>query len=255
MQQVEQGVLVFCVADAVPLTDADKFFVGDVRRAEGFHLVFDGEIIRAEEDAHLRHGADFLLNFLAQFCDVFARAGGRADEAANVGILFAQAAFFDVHFVLVAFVADQNDGRVLAVGVDERQPIFNVILFERFSRIEDQQVQTAPREKELVRGVHVFLPAEIPHLRADVAQRQGTLFDNQGGVFFVVEGVVNQPLNDGGLAHAAFAHHEDARFAQFTSAFFVDAFVVGEDFLGVVASIPSISHPSNGNGNFERIIP
>jgi hypothetical protein len=125
-----------------------------------------------------------------------------------------------------------------------------------------QQIDTTAGEEETMRGVQDLLPAEVPKAQDQIlffecvdldALGRVAGFDKLRPVFTLEQGA--QQL---GLACISLAHHQNARFAQFAPAFFVHAAVVGEDVLGVMASLPLIifiSKPFSGDGNLQRVVP
>ena len=57
--------------------------------------------------------------------------------------------------------------RVAAERLNNLEPVFDAVFFLRQTRVEYQQVETALGEKELMRCVHNFLPAEVPDIQLD----------------------------------------------------------------------------------------
>ena len=70
--------------------------------------------------------------------------------------------------MLVNFVADDQDRRLAAKGLNDLEPVFDAVLLLRQARIQHQQVETSLGEEELVRGMHDLLPAEIPDIQLDL---------------------------------------------------------------------------------------
>nr|WP_307872655.1 hypothetical protein [Actinoplanes ovalisporus] len=74
----------------------------------------------------------------------------------------------DVELEAFAFVADQDDRGAAREALDELQPILDAVLFLALPRVDDQEIDAAPGEEELMGGVHDLLPAEVPQVDRDV---------------------------------------------------------------------------------------
>ena len=77
--------------------------------------------------------------------------------------------------MLIALVADDDHGGVAAEAFDGVEPIFETVFFFALAVVENEEVEAAFGEEELVGGVHNFLSAEVPEVEFD-----GTRFDAVG---------------------------------------------------------------------------
>ena len=72
--------------------------------------------------------------------------------------------------MLIALIADDDDGGVAAEAFDGVEPIFETVFFFALAVVEDEEVEAAFGEEELMGGVHDFLSAEVPEVEFDSAR-------------------------------------------------------------------------------------
>ena len=65
-------------------------------------------------------------------------------------------------------IEHHDDRGVAAKALDQAQPVVGVMLLLALAAVEDQEVEAAPGEEELVGGVHDFLAAEVPDVQPDI---------------------------------------------------------------------------------------
>ena len=69
--------------------------------------------------------------------------------------------------MLADLVEHHDDRRIAAERANELQPVFGLGVFLALPTVEDQKIETAGGEEELMGGVHDFLAAEIPDVQGD----------------------------------------------------------------------------------------
>jgi len=117
----------------------------------------------------------------------------------------------------------------------------NVAFVLTLAGVEDEQVEAALGQEELVGSVHDLLPAEVPDVEAYVARAPLTLsgdlplrnIDAFGLAFLRIEFVLDQALNQRSLADAALADQQDLGFVERASDFAPATEVVGQDVGGI----------------------
>ena len=115
----------------------------------------------------MRQGIHLFCDLGFERFDARARGGGGLKDADDVRIFLPQARAVNVERMLVGLVADDQHRRLAAEGLDDLEPILDAVFLLRQACIQHQQVETALGEKELVRGVHDLLPAEVPDVEFD----------------------------------------------------------------------------------------
>src|ERR1700759_660560 len=72
-----------------------------------------------------------------------------------------------VEWMLCDFVLDYYDWRVTAKTLDMLQPIFRIDVFSSLASIKHEKIKASFSKKELMRGMHYFLPAKIPYIQTE----------------------------------------------------------------------------------------
>lgn len=143
---------------------------------------------------------------------------------------------------MVALVADEDDGGVAAEAGDDLQPIFDLVLGFALAAVDDEQIEAAFAEEELVGGVHNFLSAEVPEVELDglIVELDGVAFDDDavGFGFVGVEGLTEELFEEGGFADIAFADEEDFGFVEGAVGLGLELEVVVEDGGGIAEVVP-----------------
>jgi hypothetical protein len=159
---------------------------------------------------------------------VEAAIGGEvgADGGLEVMEFFAELAFVEVALAILFFVFEDEDGAVVAQEVDDAEPVVEAGGVGVAATIDEENVEGALGEEELVGGVVDVLAAEVPEVDAEGgAIGEGEVpavdFDAFGGFFGVVavfefEFVIGvlEFLGEGGFAGAAFADDQEFGFLE-----------------------------------------
>ena len=145
---------------------------------------------------------------------------------------------------MVALVANEDDGGVAAEASDDLQPVFDLVLGFALAAIDDEEVEAALAEEELMGGVHNFLPAKVPEV-----ELYGLLVnfhvpaldrDALGFSLVGVEALTKELTQEGGFANVAFADEEDFGFVEGAVRLGLELEVVVKDG-GRIAEVAPIS--------------
>ena len=92
-------------------------------------------------------------------------AARRFEEPLDVRTIFRQARFVQLQVIgWLVLVDHHQDGRVATITLDDPQPVVNVAFVLSLAGVENEQVEAALGQEELVGGVHDLLPAEVPDI-------------------------------------------------------------------------------------------
>ena len=139
--------------------------------------------------------------------------------------------------MLVAFVADDDDGGCAAEAVDQFEPVFDPVFVFAGAAVADEEVEAAFGEEELVGSVVDFLAAKVPNVEANVfgvdVDVPGGDVESVGLGLVGVELAVDQAVEQGSFADAALTNQQQFCFIQganFTTAELAE--VVADVFYG-----------------------
>ena len=143
---------------------------------------------------------------------------------------------------MVALVADENDGRVAAEAGDDLQPVFDLVLGFALAAVDDEEVEAALAEEELMGGVHDFLSAKVPEVELHrlLVDFYVPAFDRDAWGFGLVgvEALTDELAEEGGFADVAFADEEDFGFVEGAVGLSLELEVIVEDGDGIAEVVP-----------------
>lgn len=168
VQEFQQGALADPIRNAALLAEIDVGFIGEVVNVmHAFEGLFDGKPVDENFALDVIQLADFLFDEVGQLAKALAGETRGRNTAKDIGIFDLQAGHVDVERMLVGFVADNDDGGVAAKALDDLEPVFETVGALVFTDVENQEIETAAGEKELVGGVHDLLTAKVPNVDTD----------------------------------------------------------------------------------------
>src|SRR6185437_6439048 len=121
--------------------------------------VFNSEPVCGKWHSDFRHLGNCLLSSLMQIrnSDIVLAVG--FDKGPNLWMASLETSIVQLKGMLGKLVLHYNNRRVSPKALNMLQPVFGIVIFTTFAPVKHQQIKTAFREKELMSGVHNFLPA------------------------------------------------------------------------------------------------
>jgi hypothetical protein len=111
--------------------------------------------------------------------------------------------------MLSDLVLHDDDRRLPPEALDVLEPVLGVEVLAAFAAVQDQQVETAVGEEELMRGMHDLLAAKVPDVetvgRPARLERPVRDVDALSFRFIAAEGLVQEASDERGFADFAAA--------------------------------------------------